>query len=376
MRVALVHDHLIQDGGAEKVLQELQRLFPEAPTFTLFYDPTRVDPSFQKKEIRTSFLQRLPFGLRRYQWLLPLMPLATELHDLSAFDVVISSSSAFSKGIIVKPSTIHICYCHTPTRYLWSDTLSYVQELRLPRLIKLFLPPLISWLRTWDRHAADRVDLFIANSEAVRRRIKKYYRHDAIVIYPPVETSRFHPIDSTTQRLNDSTNYFLAGGRLVSYKRFDLVIEACNRLRLPLKIFGSGPMEAELKRNAGPTIEFVGRVSEEEKTRLYVDCIAYVHPQEEDFGITAVEAMASGRPVIAYHRGGAIETVIEGVTGTFFNEQTWEALADTLVRFEQEKFDPERIRAHAAQFSTETFQKNLRHVVERAWEKHCHECRL
>ena len=373
MKVALVHDHLIQDGGAEKVLQELQRLFPEAPTFTLFYDPKRVDPAFQQKEIRTSFLQRLPFGLRRYQWLLPFMPLATELHDVSEFDVVISSSSAFSKGIIVKPSTIHICYCHTPTRYLWSDTLSYIQELRLPRPIKFFLPPIISWLRSWDRHAADRVDLFVANSDAVLRRIQKYYRHDAIVISPPVETSSFHPRDS---RLPTPDSYFLAGGRLVSYKRFDLVIEACNRLRLPLKIFGSGPMEMELKKMAGTTIEFVGRVSEQEKARLYAECIAYIHPQEEDFGITAVEAMASGRPVIAYHRGGAIETVIEGVTGTFFNEQSWEALADVLLRFDEKKFDPERIRSHTAQFSTEAFAEKIKHVVERAWEKHCHECRL
>ncbi|MEK7665719.1 MAG: glycosyltransferase [Patescibacteria group bacterium] len=369
MKVALVHDHLIQDGGAEKVLQQLQCLFPEAPTFTLFYEPERVDPAFKKKEIRTSFLQRLPFARKKYQWLLPLMPLATELYDLSAFDVVISSSSAFSKGVIVKPSTIHLCYCHTPTRYLWSDTLSYVQELRLPRIFKKIIPIILSWLRIWDRHAADRVDVFIANSEAVRGRIKKYYRHDAIVIYPPVSIEPF-------AISNDQKTYYLAGGRLVSYKRIDLVIETCNRLRLPLKIFGSGPMETELKHKAGPTIEFVGRVSEKEKAKLYADCIAYIHPQEEDFGITAVEAMASGRPVIAYHRGGAIETVIEGITGTFFNEQSWEALGDTLLRFDASHFDPQRIRTHVQQFSTEAFEQKIKHVVERAWERHAHECRI
>lgn len=369
MKVALVHDHLIQDGGAEKVLQQLQCLFPEAPTFTLFYEPARVDPAFAKKEIRTSFLQRLPLARRKYQWLLPLMPLATELYDLSDFDVVISSSSAFAKGVIVKPSTFHICYCHTPTRYLWSDTLSYVQELRLPFLLKKFIPLLLSWLRLWDRHAADRVDLFVANSEAVRRRIKKYYRHEAIVIYPPV------PVEQFTVSVAPKT-YFLAGGRLVSYKRIDLVVEACNRLQLPLKIFGSGPMEEELRRRAGSTVEFVGRVNDQEKAKLYANCIAYVHPQEEDLGITAIEAMASGRPVIAYHRGGAVETVIEGVTGTFFNEQNWEALAQLLFQFEPEKFDAERIKAHASQFSTEKFNQKMRHLVERAWEHHAHECRI
>ena len=369
MKLALVHDYLIQDGGAEKVLKEFHEVFPEAPTYALLFDKSKVDPAYKARVVRTSFLQKIPLALKKYQWLLPLMPIATETYDLAEFDVVLSSSSAFSKGVITKPDTLHICYCHTPTRYLWSDAVSYVQELRVPGFVKALLPPLLSRLRMWDKQAAERVDLFIANSEAVRRRIKKYYHRDALVIYPPVDVAKF------SISPNPKT-YFLAGGRLVSYKRYDLIIEACNRLRLPLKIFGSGPVEDELKRMAGPTVEFLGRVSDEDKARLYADCMAFVNPQEEDFGITIIEALASGRPVIAYHRGGALETVVEGINGTFFNEQSWEELADTLLRFDHTKFDPALVRQSAERFSTENFRKSVAHIVERAWEKHCVRCDL
>lgn len=369
MKLAIVHDHLIQEGGAERVLKEFQMVYPDAPTYTLFYDPARVDAWFRNRDIRTSFLQRFPFALTKYQWYLPLMPLATEMHDLSSYDVVLSNSSAFSKGVITKPDALHICYCHTPTRYLWSDTISYVEELRVPRLVKILLPPLLSRLRLWDKHAAERVDLFIANSEAVRRRIKKYYHRDAIVIHPPIDVDHFAVSDAPK-------TYYLAGGRLVSYKRYDLIIEACNRLKLPLKIFGSGPLEEELKALAGPTVTFLGKVSDAEKARLYAEAIAYIHPQEEDFGLTAIEALASGRPVIAYNRGGAVETITEGVTGTFFNEQSWEALADTLVRFDHTRFDPHMIRASAMQFSPEVFREQMQRVIERAWERQCVRCEL
>lgn len=369
MKLALVHDYLIQDGGAEKVLAEFHAVFPDAPTYALFYDANKVDPAYRRRVVRTSFLQKIPLALKKYQWLLPLMPTATEMYDLSGFEVILSSSSAFSKGVITKPDTLHICYCHTPTRYLWSDAVSYVQELRVPKIVKALLPSLLSHLRMWDKQAAERVDLFITNSEAVRRRIKKYYHRDALVIYPPVDVAQFS-ISSEPKA------YYLAGGRLVSYKRFDLVIEACNRLKLPLKIFGSGPVEAELKKKAGPTIEFLGRVSEQEKRQLYANCIAFVNPQEEDFGITMIEAMAAGRPVIAYNRGGATETVMEGVNGTFFNTQDWETLADTILRFDEKKFTPELIRESVQRFSVELFRSQIAQVVERTFEKHCVRCDL
>ena len=271
MKIALVHDHLNQEGGAEKVLHVLHRMWPSAPIFTLQYDPSRLGHLFDDAEIRTSWLDRAPLSKRFFRWYLPLMPAATESYDLSGFDIVISSSSAFAKGIITGPQTLHICYCHTPTRYLWSDTNSYVDELRVPRLVKRFLPPLLSRLRVWDRVAADRVDTFVANSQTVAHRIDKYYHADSTIIHPPVDIDRF----GISER---PKTYYLIGGRLVSYKRYDLVVEAFTKLGLPLKIFGTGPIESDLRRMAGPTIEFLGKVSPEAQVRLYQDAIAFIHP--------------------------------------------------------------------------------------------------
>lgn len=360
MKVALVHDHLAQDGGAERVLQVLQELYPGAPTFTLVYEPKRANPSFADKDIRTSFIQRLPLGRRRYQWYLNLMPIAVESYDLMEYDVVISSSSAFAKGVVTRPETLHVCYCHTPTRYLWSDMHSYVQEFPTNRVIKSILPYFLNRLRQWDRLAADRVDEYVANSRPVQRRIEKYYRRSSALIHPPVDTSRF----SIATGLE---NYYLIGGRLVPYKRFDLTIRAFNKLGIPLKIFGTGPEYKFLKNLAGKNIEFLGKVSDQTRAELYARAIAFLHPQEEDFGITAIESMAAGRPVIAYGRGGALETVVEGETGTFFREQTWEALADTVIRFQPERFVPERIRAHALDFDTDKFKERFRRFVSEAW---------
>lgn len=363
MRVALIHDHLTQYGGAERVLEALQAIWPEAPTYTLRYDPAVMGQAFAHKTIRTSFLERLPFARRAFRWFLPLMPLATESYDLSNFDVVISNSSAFSKGIITAPHAIHICYCHTPTRYLWSDTESYIAELRAPRFVKAALPLLLHKLRSWDQLAANRVDHFIANSETVERRIQKYYRRESQVIYPPVDIERF-------SISTEPKTYFLAGGRLVAYKRFDLVVDAFTKLGKPLKVFGTGPELADLKKRAGPNITFVGRVSDDERARLFANAIAFINPQEEDFGITPVESMASGRPVIAYRRGGAIETVIDGVTGVFFDEQSWEELADVVLHFDERQFRPEKIRAHAEQFATRIFRKQIYDLVHKLWREH------
>ncbi|HTK04296.1 MAG TPA: glycosyltransferase [Candidatus Eisenbacteria bacterium] len=361
MRIALVHDYLVQDGGAERVLQAFQEIWPKAPTFALLYDPSRMGTGFRGKDIRTSFLQQVPFALKRYKWFMPLMPMATERHNVNDFDVVLSSTSAFAKGVITRPETLHICYCHTPTRYLWSDTHSYINEVGIPRPIRHIVPMMLTDIRVWDRLAADRVDRFIANSATVGKRIRKYYQRDSDVIHPPVDTTRFAA--SRTQG-----DYYVAGGRLVAYKRFDVVVRAFNKLGIPLKIFGEGPEMAKLRAMAKPNIEFTGRVGEREKAELYAGAIAYIHPQEEDFGITAVEAMAAGKPVIAYRKGGAVETIIDGKTGVFLEEQSWEELANQIIRFDPGHFDAETIREHAGAYDTAIFKERIRRYVEDAWQ--------
>lgn len=358
MKIALVHDHLVQDGGAEKVLKVLQEMFPDAPTFTLLYDKDKANAIFKGKDIRTSFLQKLPFGVSKYQWYLPLMPSATESYDLTEYDLVISSVSAFAKGVITLPQAIHICYCHSPTRYLWTDTHSYIKELRLPFFIKKLLPPVLSRLRMWDRLAADRVDVFLANSQTVQARIQKYYRKDSTIVYPPVELSAFTP------KKEPGGDYFLAGGRLVAYKRFDLIIKAFNRLGMKLKVFGTGPEYEKLKKLARDHVELLGYVSDEERAALYRNAKAFINPQVEDFGITPIEAMASGTPVIAYAEGGAKETIIDGKTGIFFHEQRWEEIADAVIRFKESDFDPAELCKHAQNFSVETFRSNLMTIVD------------
>lgn len=359
-KIALVHDHLTQDGGAERVLRVLYEMYPDAPIYTLAHKPDRFKAP-EDAEIRTSFLQKFPFSLVKFEWMLPLMPAATEHYDLREFDVVVSSVSSCAKGIITRSDATHVCYCHTPTRYLWTEMHDYVSRLRLPGIVKRFLPLYLSRLRQWDKHAAERVDHFIANSDTVRQRIDKYYRKPAEVIFPPVDTHEY-------SISNEPKTYFLAGGRIMAYKKFDLIIEAFNRVGLPLRIFGSGPQFDEYKAMAKENIQFVGRVTDAEKARLYQNCIAYLNPQEEDFGITVIEAMAAGRPVIAYSKGGATETVVEGQTGTFFHEQTWEDLADTCFRFDHTKFDPESIKEHAEQFSKSAFKQRMGDYVARAYE--------
>ncbi|MBN1779468.1 MAG: glycosyltransferase [Candidatus Buchananbacteria bacterium] len=362
MKIALVHDHLTQEGGAEKTLLALQEIWPEAPTYTLLYDKSKFNGSFANKNIKTSFLQNWPGSLKHYQWFLPLMPQATESYDLMDYDVVISSCSALAKGVITGSQTVHICYCHTPTRYLWSDTHRYVEELKSNRLVKKIVPYYLHRLRLWDQLAAQRVDTFVANSNYVSKRIKKYYRRDSLVIHPPVQTTNF----SISDKIG---NYYLTGGRLVSYKRFDLTIRAFNRLGIPLKIFGEGPEFENLKKMAKPNIEFLGKISADDLKKVYSQAIAFIHPQVEDFGITIVESMASGRPVIAYGEGGACETVVWGKTGQFFDEQSWEALADTVVRFKPENYKPQEIKNYAEQFSQQNFKKRIEELAKNEWEK-------
>ena len=367
MRIALVHDHLNQLGGAEKVLFALNEIYPEAPVFTLIHDRERSKGIFNGLPVKTSFIQKLPFGASHLRWYLNLMPTAFESFDLKDFDVVISSTSAFSKGVIVGPNTLHVCYCHTPTRYLWQDTHEYVKNLKQNYLVKKFLPLLLTRLRMWDYEAGQRPDVMIANSRNVQNRIRKYYLRESVVIYPPVEVEQFKIAD----KIGD---YYLAGGRLVSYKRFDLTVQAFAKTGIKLKIFGTGPEGENLKsklktQKSNANIEFLGHVSAEKKAELYSKCLAFIHPQEEDFGITPVEAMASGRPVIAYNRGGALETVVEGKTGEFFDEQEWEALADLVIRFKPGEYDSQVIRERAMKFGVERFKKEMGEFVARKYNE-------
>lgn len=365
MKLAIIHDFLSQDGGAEKVLEAMHEVWPDAPTYTLFFDKKRF-PHFAKKTIYTSFLESFPGVRNHYQWLLPLMPTATEQYDLREYDVVLSNASAFCKGVLTKPGTVHLSYCHTPTRYLWSDAHQYLKDTRVPFFAQLALQPLLSLLRAWDYLAAQRPHIMIANSKTVQKRIKHYYHRESEVLFPPVDVAFF----SQGTRKKTEQPYFLCGGRLVPYKRFDLIIEAANRTKLPLLVFGSGPMEAHLKKMAGPTITFLGKISAEQLRDTYAGATAFIHPQEEDFGITPVEAMAAGCPVIAYAKGGASETVVHGTTGILFHEQTWECLASILLSFKRADFSSQDISKHAHLFSKEAFQTQLQHIVSRAQQNH------
>jgi len=366
MKVALIHDHLAQDGGAEKVLKVLADMFTEAPIYTLLYEKKHVDKYFRNRRIDTSIIQKLPGGIKHYQWYLYFMPMAVEFYDLADYDLVISDTSSFAKGVITKPDCLHICYCHTPTRYLWSDTHQYINELKYNKWFKKIIGLVLNSIRIWDRLAADRVDLFIANSKTVQKRIAKYYRRDSVVIYPPVETHKFSIRYDKSKSVSEK--YFLAGCRLAPYKRIDLVIEAFKALgsSYKLKIFGDGVDLERLKiiANSASNIEFLGRVSEAEKVALFENAEAFINPQEEDFGITVVESMAAGRPVIAYRKGGATETVIDEKTGLFFNEQESQSLIEALRRFSSERFNPIEIKEYAEQFSVANFTKQIEEFIK------------
>lgn len=359
MKIALVHDYLVQYGGAERVLQAFRELFPDAPIYTLIHDPVSVHGRFDDARVHTSFLQRLPGARRSHRAFPLLMPAAIEQFDLSGYDVVLSDSSSFAKGALTDPNTLHISYIHTPMRYAWDDCQKYTEDFGFPRLVRRIIPFLMNPVRLWDKASADRPDLMIANSGFVAERIRKYYRRESVVIPPPVETDRFRV--SATRG-----DYFLIVGRLIAYKRFDIVVEAFTRLGLPLKVAGRGPEADRLMRMAGPNIEFLGRVSDEELSRYYAECRAFIFPQEEDFGIVAIEALASGRPVIAYRGGDIEERIKDGVSGVFFDEQTPESVIEAVSRFDDSLFDPERIRKQALPFDKDEFKRKIREYVEEA----------
>ncbi|MBV9131428.1 MAG: glycosyltransferase, partial [Chloroflexi bacterium] len=296
LKVALVHDYLNQYGGAERVLEELHALFPNAPVYTSMYWPAKMSPTIRGLDVRTSFMQRLPMVTRNHQPFLLLYPLAFEGFDLSEFDVVISNSSAFCKGVVTPPGTLHICYCLTPMRWVWNYH-AYVDRERLGWMARMVLPAAISQLRAWDVATAQNVDRFLAISRTVSSRVRKFYRRDSTVIYPPVNCDAFA---LPPARVED---YYLVVARLMPYKRIDLAVDAFTRLGIPLKVVGRGRDESELRARAGRNVEFVGNISDTELKQLYAHCRGYVFPGEEDFGIAPLEANASGRPVIAYAGG-------------------------------------------------------------------------
>jgi glycosyltransferase involved in cell wall biosynthesis len=361
LRIAIVCDWLTVQGGAEKVILGLHQLFPNAPIYTSLYNPEKVK-GFENAEIHTSYIQKIPGAKNHHQFFLYLMPRAFENFDLSKYDIVISSSHSCAKGIIVSPGTLHVSYCHSPMRYAWENHQNYIKEYAIAGIIKKIAPFLIHKIRLWDRLSADRVDQFIANSGYIKKRIKKFYRRDSAVIHPFIDIRNFHP--------GTQSDFYLAVGRLTSYKKFDLIVDAFNRLGLPLKIVGSGNMEKRLKAIAKPNIEFLGFVADDQLRQLYGKAKGLIFPQCEDFGIIPLEAMASGCPIIAYRKGGALETIIDEQTGIFFPEQTVDSLIDAVKSFEKLSFDRQKIIAHTTQFDQQHFNKNFLEFIGNAWSNY------
>lgn len=355
MRVAISHEWLTTLGGSERVVEALLELYPGAPVYTSFISSRNLPDSVMEWDVRTSFVQRLPFLHSVSQRYLPLFPMAFESFDLSGYDLVISSSSACAKGVLTGPETTHICYCHTPMRYAWEPQLDPRFDFDNP-VLRAAGQALLHYLRLWDRQAAERVDHFVANSKNVAAKIGKYYRREATVINPPVSVDKFPVTDGPR-------SYFLVMSRLVSYKRVELAVEAFTKLGLPLKVAGDGPERERLEQLAGPNIEFLGYVGDDEVARLMNGCLALIFPGEEDFGIVPVEAMAAGRPVIGLGRGGLLETVVDGKTGLFFGEPSAASLIDAVSRFSARDFDPARLSKHAAKFSKERFKKEMEKFV-------------
>ena len=314
--------------------------------------------SYRQWDIRTSCLQRLPWKRRTHRAALLLYPLAFESFDLSDYDVVISSSSSFAKGVITGPNTTHVCYTHAPMRFAWT-TKSYMERENLFKPLRSLLTPCTHYLRNWDAVASLRVDQFVANSSIVARRIKKYYRADAQIVFPPVETSRF-------QIEKEIGNYYIIVSPAIPYKRIDLAVAAFTQLKIPLKIVGAGRGMKLLQGQAGPNVEFLGRVSDQELPKLLAHARGYIMPGEEDFGIAPVEANACGRPVIAFAAGGALDSQIDGVTGVLFPEQTVDSLCEAVCQAECCDYDPEFIRSHALKFDMAVFREKMMQVVAEA----------
>ena len=362
MKIALIHDYLVQYGGAERVLEAFTEIFPKAPIFTMVYDKKLMNGSFENKKIRSSFLQKIPFVGSHHRVFPLLMPMAIEQFDLSEFDIVLSDSNSYAKGVITNPNTLHVTYCHTPMRYAWDDCHKYLREFKYSKLTKKLVPFAMNYIRLWDKISADRPDQYIANSNFVSMRIKKYYNKDSFVINPPVNMNNFN----ISEKIED---YYLMTGRALPYKRFDIAIKAFNKLGLPLKIIGKGPETDRLKKIAKSNVEFLGYLSDKQTSSYFSRCKAFIFPPEEDFGITPLEAMACGRPVIAFKGGGALETVLENKTGIFFDKQTALSVEEAVRNFDHKNFDPKEIRDHAMKFDKEIFKEKIREFIESEYRK-------
>ena len=356
MKVALVHDFLLKLGGAERVLASMMDMYPDSDVFTLLYDEKKVGKVFPRKRVKTSFLHKYPSFIRsKHRFFTHKMPRAIEELDLSGYDLVLSSSSAFAHGALVDSDTPHLCYCHSPMRYAWDHASEYIKENNIRGLKKAYYSFLIKYLRQWDQLAGGRPDKYIANSVNVSKRIKKYYGLESEVIYPPVDVDRFRVGEK-------NSDYFLIVSTLTPYKKIDLAIELFNRIGKRLVIIGDGPARSYLEAISADNIDFLGFKKDEEVQEYLQNCRALIFPGEEDFGIVPVEAMACGKPVLAYGKGGVLESVEAGVTGEFFYEPTVSSMEDGLGRliYHEKDYKPHTIRKHALRFSKEAFEKAIR----------------
>ena len=363
MKVAIVHYWLVGMRGGERVLERMLDLFPQAEIFTHVYNPEKVSAKIRERKVHTTFIDRLPGAKKHYQKYLPLMPMALEELDLSAFDLVISAESGPAKGVICAPHAVHVCYCHSPMRYLWDHYGAYKKM--AGGLTGRLMPWVFHRLRQWDVSSAQRLDAIAANSNFVARRVKRTWGRRAEVVFPPVQVEEFRPSDQVSDR-------FLWLSQMTTYKRPDIALEAFNRLGLPALMVGDGEQFETIRRNAGPTVEVVQRLSFAELKEAYATCRALVFTPEEDFGMVPVEVNASGRPVIAYGKGGARDSIVEGETGLFFHEQSVESLIEALARFEawEPTFDPAAALANAARFRGEVFDEGFMALVKRAIAAH------
>ena len=362
-RVALVHDWLTGMRGGEKCLEVLVELFPDAPLYTLLHVKGTMSPLIESREIHTSFIQHLPSVEKNYRRYLPLFPFAIESFDLSAYDLIISTSHCVAKGAIPSAGALHLCYCFTPMRYVYEMYDEYFGKGQAGTATRAAMMLTAPWLRRWDKGTANRVDHYVAISEHVRKRIERHYHRQADVIFPPVDVELF-------QLSKEEHGYYLIVSALVPYKKVDLAVQAFNKSGSRLIIVGKGPDETKLRRMAKPNVEFVGWKSDEDLARLYAGCKALVFPGEEDFGIVPLEAMACGKPVIAYGIGGALETVQEGISGVFFYDQTVDAMEKAIAKVAAARFSPEQIRERALQFSRGAFKDALSKYIGEKVESH------